>query len=299
MQGYRWMIAAAAAATTVAGCSAKDAATDTSAVAQAGAAGAATTAASQASFDPTTHVAVIHAKDYAFDAPDSISAGVTTIRVVNDGPGLHHVQLVRLDSAKTAADLEAALKNPGPPPRWAVFVGGPNAPDPHGTSEATLDLTAGNYVLLCMVDMPEHMPHFARGMAKALTVAPASGTPATMPAADATVRLADYNFTVSGAMNAGHHTVKVQNDGPQLHEVELVRLAPGKTAADVMAWIANPQGPPPGNALGGMTALAPGMSADVSVDLTPGKYAFLCFLPDAKDGNPHTAHGMFKEFSVE
>jgi hypothetical protein len=289
------MIVAAAAA-TVAGCGAKEAATDTTAVAQAG---GTNTPVSQASFDPSTHVAVIHAKDYAFDAPDSITAGVTTIRVVNDGPGLHHVQLVRLDSGKTAADLGAALKNPGPPPAWAVFVGGPNAPAPQGTSEATLDLAAGNYVLLCMVDTPEHMPHFARGMVQPLTVTAATGTPATMPATDVTVKLADYNFVVDGALTAGHHTIKVQNGGPQPHEVEFVRLAPGKTANDVIAWVNNPQGPPPGEPLGGITALAPGMSADVSMDLTPGKYAMLCFIPDAKDGTPHTSHGMLKEFTIQ
>lgn len=296
MQGYKRMIAAAAAAAAVVGCSARDAAKDTIAVAQSG---AATATVSQASFDPTTHVAVIHAKDYAFDAPDSITAGVTTIRVVNDGPGLHHVQLVRLDSGKTAADLGAALKNPGPPPMWAVFLGGPNAPDPQGTSEAILDLTPGNYVLLCMVDVPEHMPHFARGMVKPLTVTAATGTPATMPAADVTVKLADYNFAIDGALSAGHHTLKVENAGPQPHELEIVRMAPGKTAKDVMAWIANPQGPPPGNAIGGMTAIVPGATGEVSLDLTPGKYAMLCFIPDAKDGAPHTGHGMFKEFTVE
>ena len=44
----------------------------------------------------------IHASDFAFTAPDTISAGVTTFYLVNDGPGLHHALLVRLDSGKTS-----------------------------------------------------------------------------------------------------------------------------------------------------------------------------------------------------
>src|SRR5512142_1627211 len=125
---------AIAVATTLCACSSKEAAKpDTTKVAQAGAPNAAP--ASRGSFDPATHVAVVHAKDFAFEAPDSITAGWTTFHLVNDGPNLHHIQLVRLDSGKTAQDLADAMKNPGPPPHWAVFVGGPNAPDPSTQSD--------------------------------------------------------------------------------------------------------------------------------------------------------------------
>jgi len=30
----------------------------------------------------------------------------------------------------------------------------------------------------------------------------------------------------------------------------------------------------------------------------PGAYKFLCFLPDAKDGKPHVAHGMLSQVTV-
>jgi uncharacterized cupredoxin-like copper-binding protein len=42
----------------------------------------------------------------------------------------------------------------------------------------------------------------------------------------------------------------------------------------------------------------PGGSASFTVDLTPGNYAFICFLPDAKDGKPHALHGMTKQFTI-
>ena len=134
-------------------------------------------------------VVTIHAKDFTFDLPSEISAGMLTFKLVNDGPGLHHAVLVRLDSGKTVADLEAALKamkGPGAPPRWIVVVGGPNAPDPGSESNATLSIEAGNYAFLCFVDVPDGVPHFAKGMVHGFTVKPAAGPVAAAPIADVT-----------------------------------------------------------------------------------------------------------------
>src|SRR6185436_12564638 len=124
---------------------------DSTPVAQAGAANTG----SGAGYDPTTHVATIVAKDFAFLAPDTIPGGWTTLRMVNDGPSLHHASLLRLDAGKTMADLAESMKNPGPPPSWLVAVGGPNAADPKTESNATINLAPGNYVFLCFVDIPD------------------------------------------------------------------------------------------------------------------------------------------------
>ncbi|HXT15104.1 MAG TPA: hypothetical protein VN706_05710 [Gemmatimonadaceae bacterium] len=285
------------AAAGLVACAAKDSSRiDTTKVAQSGAPAA---AASRGSFDPATHVATVYAHDFAFEAPSSISAGWTTFHLVNDGPNLHHVQLVRLDSGKTANDLAAAMKNPGPPPMWAAFVGGPNAPNPHGESSLTMNLAPGNYVLLCLVDLPDHVPHFAKGMFQPLTVTPAVGTPMAEPTADMTVTLYDYNFDVTGTLTPGKHTIKIVNRGPQPHEIEMARPAAGKSAKDVLAWIAKPAGPPPGDAIGGTSAIVPGSAVYYTVDVTPGDYALLCLIPDGKDGKMHAEHGMVKDIVVK
>jgi len=291
-------IAAAAATTLLAACSPKDAAkTDTTTPAQAG---APAKPASMASFDPATHVAVLHTKDFAFDAPDSVTAGWTTFHLVNDGPSLHHAQLVRLDSGKTVADLEAALKNQGPPPRWMVLVGGPNAPDPNGgQTDATMNLDVGQYAFICFVDIPDHVPHFTKGMVRGLKVTAGSGAAAPEPTSDAVVTLTDYAFSIQGSLNAGKHTIKIVNKGPQPHEIELIRLAPGKTAKDFMAFVAKMDGPPPANALGGVSGFMPGMTTFTTVELTPGNYILICFVPDLKDGKAHFEHGMTKEFTIK
>jgi uncharacterized cupredoxin-like copper-binding protein len=284
----------AVAVTILTGCARTDAASDSTKVAQSGAA----VPISRATFDPATHTAVIYAKDFAFESPDSVTAGWTTVKLVNDGTTLHHVQLVRLDSSKTAADLKDALAKPGALPRWVVFVGGPNSPDPKGQSSAIVNLAAGQYMLICMIDIGDHVPHFAKGMVHPLTVVADAGPATVEPKSDATIALVDYGFTVTGALNAGEHTIKVTNTGPQAHELVLARLAPGKTSKDLEAWIDKPMGPPPASAVGGMVAIEPGISSYFTTTLTAGNYTLLCFVPDSKDGKPHVAHGMVKDITV-
>ena len=93
------------------------------------------------------------------------------------------------------------------------------------------------------------------------------------------------------------HTIRVENGAAQSHEVELVKLAPGKTLQDLMAWIADPQGPPPGNAIGGIAGMGHGVAQSFSYDFAPGEYGFICFLP-GPDGKPHFLHGMMQQFTV-
>jgi plastocyanin len=244
----------------------------------------------------------ITARDYTFDAPDTIAAGVTTIHFVNQGPDLHHAILVRLDNGHTVADFAAAMKGPeGPPPAWATFVGGPNAPAPAGDALVTLDLAPGQYVLMCVIPTKDGTPHVMKGMVRPLTViGPTVGPTAahSLPKSDVTLTLSDYAFSWSQPLTAGQHVIHVRNVGSQAHEVELVRLAPGRTVHDLIAWVDTRDGPPPAQPLGGVSPMRPGGEAVTTVDLTPGTYGVICFVPDAKDGKPHHAHGMTGQFVV-
>jgi uncharacterized cupredoxin-like copper-binding protein len=244
---------------------------------------------------------IVTAQDYAFTAPDSISAGLEMFHLVNKGPSLHHLQIVQLDSGKTVADLMDAMKNPGPPPAWARFVGGPNAVPPTGTDTAVawLTLTAGNYAMLCLIPDTAGVPHFAHGMVRALTVTPNDSTPAPEPQADVVIHLKDYEFDITGNLTAGAHTIRIVNDGPQMHEMLLAQMAPGKKAMDLVNFVerGHMRGMPPARPMGGATGLAPGASEIISVTLTPGDYGLFCFLP-GPDGKDHVLHGMVKELTV-
>ncbi|HEX8243088.1 MAG TPA: hypothetical protein VF541_06325 [Longimicrobium sp.] len=252
----------------------------------------------QAAAAPPRVVTVV-ARDFAFQAPDEIPAGLVTFRLQNRGQNLHHMQVLRLDDGKTLQDVFAALPTQGPPPAWMHEVGGPNAPDPGGDSNATLLLQPGTYAILCFVDIPDHVPHVMKGMAKQIRVTPAP-QPAAMtgPTGDVTMTLNDYSFALSKPLTAGPHTIRVENGAAQSHEVELIRLAPGKTVQDLMGWMENMQGPPPASAIGGIAGMRQGEVQSFSHDFTPGSYVLICFVPDARDGKPHFMHGMVQSFTV-
>ena len=262
----------------------------------------------------TGRVVTITARDYAFDAPDSVEAGYVTLRLLSRGKELHHVQLVRLDGGHSIKDLFEAMKDPSAaPPAWMVEVGGPNAPAPGGESAASLELVPSRYVLLCFIPSPDGMPHVMKGMAKEIVVTPAkqqSAKPApsvregaaraaqAAKAPSATVTLRDYDFVFSTPLVAGTQTLRLVNEAAQHHEMFIAALVPGKKALDFAQWAEQPAGPPPGMPIGGITGLNKGEWNDVTLTLEPGDYALICFLPDAGDGKPHLVHGMIKEFTV-
>lgn len=239
------------------------------------------------------------ATDYKLSLPSTLTAGPTTFQLVNHGRELHQLYLVKLADGKTAADFVHALKPGAPPPSWATDAGGPNGVDPGMTSlAATVSLTPGHYAALCIIPSPDGVPHVMKGMYADLTVTPRVRS-ASLPAKpDMTISLVDYSYGTSRPLRAGTHRVLVKNDGTQWHELEIARLLPGKTPADLAAWAEKMAGPPPANFIGGISPLSPGKENELTLALTPGHYVMLCFLPDVKDGKPHTAHGMVRDFII-
>ncbi len=244
-------------------------------------------------------VVTITASDFVFAAPDTIPAGVVKIRLVNNGPSLHHVQLIKLGEGKTVADLSAALRNPGPPPAWETPVAGPNPPAPGASAELVVRLEAGNYAIACFVPDDHGVPHVAKGMVRPVVVAARAGAAAALPTADVQVGLADYSFTLSKEITAGPHTLEIVNEGVQPHEMFIAKLDSGVTAQQLVRYVlTGMHGRPPALPLGGASGMVPGARAFFTMTFAPGDYALICFLPDGKDGKEHAVHGMVKQIHV-
>lgn len=241
----------------------------------------------------------ISAEDFKLFAPLSVPSGLVTLRFTNHGQQLHHAQLLKFAGNHTVKDFVAALKPNAPPPRWASFVGGPNAVGPNGASEVTEILEPGNYGLVCFVDTPDHVPHIMKGMSRDLVVSKPAGKKAALPSGDNTVSLVDYNFKLAHPLVKGWQRLTVSTNATQPHELTVIQLAPGKTSKDLLAWLDKMQGPPPGMLLGGVASLQKGRSVSVPLNLTPGNYVLICFVPDSKDGKPHFMHGMIQEQTVQ
>ena len=239
----------------------------------------------------------VNSKNYFFVAPDTIESGLTTIHLRNSGSEHHHVQLVKLAEGQTLDDLLNEIKQKGEAVLGtANLLGGPNSPVSGGESTVTLDLQPGNYALLCLIPTPQGVPHMMKGMSRAMTVLPSKRPAATEPKIDASIVLDDYKFELSGELKAGERTIKVENRAAQPHEVFIAKLADGVTAEQFLKEFMSPKSP--GIAYGGTSVLKHGAVNYVTARLTPGKYAFYCFVPDAKDGKAHIEHGMIREITV-
>ena len=239
------------------------------------------------------------ATDYAFDAPETLPSGLTTIRLTNHGHEPHHGQLLRLNDGVTFDQFTAALQQEGEGGlRLVTGEGGPGAINPDGQSEVSLDLKPGVYALACFISGPDGVPHLMKGMLKPITVTDSGTTTGAAPRANGTFTLKDFSFDMPSTLPVGRATYRVVNTGPQMHELNVLKLAPGKTAQDILDWEASPAGPPNFEPVGGINAFSAEGSGYMTLDLRPGSYVAVCNVPDPGSGLPHTHLGMFKEFTV-
>jgi uncharacterized cupredoxin-like copper-binding protein len=246
--------------------------------------------------------------EFAFDADLSgLTAGPVTVTLTNNGELEHQAMLLRLNEGESVDSfLAAAAADPSGLDALALVegFGGPNGVGPGATKASTQVLEEGDYMLICVIPDDAGVPHAAHGMLMPFTVAAADGGATVRPVvdepADADVTLVDFGFELNGDFEAGQ-TVTVANGGEQAHELAVYRLNDGASAEDGEAWLADPEagGPPPFSPAGGIGALAPGGSAQLTLPDEAGDYLVVCFLPDvAGDAKPHHTHGMVTSMTL-
>lgn len=243
----------------------------------------------------------IKATDFAFEVPAQVPAGLVSVTLVNDGKEPHHAQFLRLNDGVTLEQFQAALQqDPEAIIPLITAAGGPGVVDPGQNQQVTVELTAGQYVLLCFVSGHDDMPHLAKGMMAAMEVVAGDDQPdAPEIKADATVKLVDFSFSLPSQIKAGQQVWKVINEGTQVHEFALIKVSADKSLEDVAAFMQSPHGVPPFEAAGGFQAIDPGDSGWLTLDFQPGQYVALCHVPDSATGYTHIELGMVVPFSVK
>lgn len=252
---------------------------------------------------PSIPAVTIKAMDFSYDQPKTIPAGLVDLTLVNNGAQPHQIQLLRINNGNYD-EFVAALKKNGPTPAALQLVtgaGGANTIDPGGKQEVILNLPQGEYATICFVSGSDNVPHFMKGMIQHISVTGSPNANQASPQASATITLKDFAIDVPGTVTGGAVTWKVTNNGPQLHEMDLLKLHSGVTYDQFKQMMANPNppsGPPPFDDVGGMGGLQPGTSGWIKLNLQSGNYVAICFVPDIKTGKPHFMLGMVSPFTV-
>jgi hypothetical protein len=138
-------------------------------------------------------------------------------------------------------------------------------------------------------------------MLQHLSVIASPSTSQTQPQATTVITLRDFAIDVPKTVTASAVTWKVLNDGPQLHEMDLVKLHSGVTFEQFQKILSSPGPPsglPPFDDADGIGALQPGTAGWMKLNLQPATYVALCFVPDVKTGKPHFMLGMISAFTV-
>ena len=180
---------------------------------------------------------VVTSYEYTFQAPDSIASGVVTVRLVNRGKDAHQVSFALLDDTTSVVRAMRDLVEDKKRTTGVTWVGGVENALAGGTSEATLILRPGSYVIVCAYEDTTGHAHMSRGMLRSLTVTQGvSPGDTVLPVATVTARLTDYAVNFSTPLKKGRQLVRVQNDGVHRHHLIVARMIGQATVEEVMKW---------------------------------------------------------------
>lgn len=275
------------------------------------------------------------AQDYSFNGPATIEGGLVTLQLKNTGKEPHHLQLLKFNTGVTMDQLTAAIATGDETAIFKLvsFPGGVGTVDPNGNAEIIANLSEGQYALACFVQSPDGIPHLAKGMVKPLTVTAPTASAAPSVQAGQTVTMKDFAYDGPTSLSPGRTVIRIDNTGPQVHEMNVLKLAPGKQVQDVVNFfkaMAGPPagasakpaasapakpaasavggasaaakpagGPPPFSSAGGANAESQNVTEWAVVNLDAGDYVLICNIPDPASGQPHSALGMVKQISVK
>ena len=153
----------------------------------------------------------------------------------------------------------------------------------------------------------------ARGLVLALAIGVAvagcsssstsSGGPSTTAPARVrpkiTITAHDFGYDLPATVPSGYVDVTLKNDGKSEHQAQIVEL--GSMSLEDFAKVSVKPDIVAVNAdtvfVGGPNDAMPGHSTTTTLQLDPGKYAVLCYIPGA-DGEPHVAKGMLSQFEA-
>lgn len=248
----------------------------------------------------------------ALSGPETISVNsYQNIQFVNDSDGELDVTFARLREGATPDEVtaldkafNAAISGEGGDGGAIMgqllglvdYIGGVR-PGAHTQASAYLKLEPGHYLVTAATGGGPGDPYNPFY----LDVTVEEGESAEAPTADFTLHMSDFHFDFPDTMASGEQLWEVSSTGSQPHMAIIFKLAEGKTAEDVTAWMTDFAGDPPVEFEGGafIEGITAGQTFYLPVNLTPGTYVAVCPLPNLASGEPHFVEGMVDTFTVQ
>jgi len=261
------------------------------------------------SSQPPSNDVDVTARDYHFVVSDSIPSGWTTFRFKNEGHATHFFLLTLLpdsipferygkdvgsafvttwDSLKEGMDkANAGALLGGLLPKWyasAKLMGGAGLTAPGKTSQTTIKLLPGTYVMECYVKTEDGKFHSQLGMIRPITVTKKVSEMKEPDDADIDLTLSNNKIESKGNLTAGTHRVAVHfKEHPKYglgNDVHLVKLNDNTNLDDVIQWmnwmnINGLRSPAPAEFLGGTQEMPVGYTSYFTVNLEPGNYTWI------------------------
>lgn len=252
-----------------------------------------------------------------FQTVDTIDAGWHTFRYINKSNDTHFFLLDKYPEGKRIRDTEKEvipvfqngmdLITEGKPeegftefnklPGWffeIVFSGGSGLVSPGLTSETTLKVEPGYYVIECYVKMENGVFHSAMGMVEELFVRDKIVDKHKLKPNIKITISSEEGIVYNESIKKGKQTFEVYFKDQIVHEnfvghdINLVKLSEKADLEALEKWMnwADPLGlisPAPQGItfLGGVNDMPAGSSAYFTSDLEPGKYAMISEVPNA------------------
>jgi hypothetical protein len=237
--------------------------------------------------------------------PSEIESGAATFAIDNsDGKVPHSGQVIRIDDGHTLDEALAIVGSDKPQviPEWIRAYGGPGTANPGESSTATVKLDEGHYALFD--DSSNGPPISTEFDVKGSGGADLPSTDLKITAAETGNADPQYEWQV-GDLKAGDNTLTFDSEGDEaLHLISAVPIKGDATIEDVQKELeSGGSGGPPQTVdfdNSSDTAVIDGGKSEVTtLNLKPGRYALICFLPDRDEPNkPHFTEGLLKEVNV-
>lgn len=180
------------------------------------------------------------------------------------------------------------------------------------TGYVVMDLKPGEYLLGYETDSDSG--DTLQAWPYKLTVTGTFPSSVTDPKADVVVKMHEMAFDMPDSVASGDRIWEMEDTGAQLHFMDLVSYPDAFTSDQLIATLQSmfAEGTPSADASPQADTLDPSKLQDVwssqlygagatnwiELNLPPGHYAALCWIPDEATGQPHVMMGMYKVFDV-